>query len=88
LSKPPIRTAANYGYAEISGGNPAIVYNTDSTHIGVITVTRLDTAGARPLIAGRFVISARPARGMAIPTGFPAEANALQGRFDVQLNRP
>jgi hypothetical protein len=88
LSKPPIRSATNYGYAEISDSNSAIIYKTDSTHIGVITITRLDTASARPFVAGRFVLLARPARGTAVPAGFPAEANATQGRFDVQLNRP
>lgn len=88
LSRRPFRRTAQYGYAEISGDNPALVYTTDSVQIGVITITRLDTAGAKPFIAGRFVIMARPSSGVALPAGLPAEAIATQGRFDVQLNRP
>ncbi|MFC7667070.1 hypothetical protein ACFQT0_06285 [Hymenobacter humi] len=64
-------------------------YVTDSLHTGTITITRLDTAGVRPFVAGRFELRAAPRAnpGGNVPPPTPAEVQVTEGRFDIQLNR-
>ena len=64
-------------------------YVTDATHLGTLTITRLDTTASRPFVAGRFELraGARSNPGGGIPPPTPAEATVTQGRFDVELNR-
>lgn len=88
LGKAPRRNAGDYGYAEVGSDYPLTIYATDSLRIGTITVTRLDTVSAKKFISGRFELMARPKNGGAVTAGLPAEIVAMQGRFDVMLNRP
>ena len=46
---------------------------------GTLTITRLDTTGPHPVVAGRFELRAAPAAGTAL--------RVSEGRFDVQLSR-
>ena len=66
--------------------NRTFGYVADTVRVGTLTVTRLDTAGARPLVAGRFELRA-VARGASRSAEFPAELRISDGRFDIQLNR-
>lgn len=61
-------------------------YSTDARHGGTLTITRLDTVGAHPGIAGRFELHAAPRQGTSQPIDFPAELRVTEGRFDIQLN--
>ena len=65
-------------------------YITDATHLGTLTITRLDTAGRRPFVAGRFEFraGARSNPGGNVPPPTPVEVVITSGRFDVELNRP
>jgi hypothetical protein len=62
-------------------------YVADTLRAGTLTVTRLDTTGPHPLVAGRFALRAvlRPGAGQS--ADFPAEVHVTEGRFDIQLNR-
>ncbi|HEX8657086.1 MAG TPA: hypothetical protein VF690_06110, partial [Hymenobacter sp.] len=64
-----------------------VEYFTDAQRPGTLTITRLDTTGAHPVIAGRFEFRAIPREGTRLPAGFPAELRVTEGRFDIQLNR-
>ncbi|HEX8329179.1 MAG TPA: hypothetical protein VF629_16720 [Hymenobacter sp.] len=61
-------------------------YVADTLRVGTLTVTRLDTTGARPVVAGRFELRA-VSRGASRSAEFPAELRITAGRFDIQLNR-
>ncbi len=81
-----------FGWAHLeSHPYPAVLpYVTDAAHLGTLTITRLDTAGRRPLVAGRFELRAgvRSNPGGNLPSPTPAEVVVTSGRFDVELNRP
>ncbi len=71
--------------AKLTTANGLIDYSTDSSHAGTFTITRLDTAGAHPGIAGRFSLRAVARPGTSRPADFPAELTITDGRFDIQL---
>jgi|GEM_PF-2396246 len=74
-------------YARLQTSNAQVEYFTDAQRPGTLTITRLDTTGAHPVIAGRFEFRAIPREGTHLPAGFPAELRVTEGRFDIQLNR-
>ena len=53
---------------------------------GTLTITRLDTAGAHPVVAGRFALRTRLAPDARPATSFPAEVRVTEGRFDIELS--
>ena len=77
-------------YLESSPYPAVLPYVTDTTHLGILTITRLDTAGRRPFVAGRFELRARARSNPAgnVPPPTPVEVTVTEGRFDVELNRP
>ena len=70
--------------ATLATGNRALAY---AAGTGTLTITRLDTTGAHPVVAGRFELRAaiKPEAGRA--GGFPAEVRVTEGRFDVEISR-
>lgn len=62
-------------------------YVADTLRAGALTVTRLDTTGPHPVVAGRFALRAvlRPGAGQS--ADYPAQVHVTEGRFDIQLNR-
>lgn len=62
-------------------------YVADTLHAGTLTITRLDTAGLRPVVAGRFELRAVARPGTRPSAEYPAELRVSEGRFDIQLNR-
>ena len=52
---------------------------------GTLTITRLDTTGAHPVVAGRFELRAGLAPDARAAAGFPAEVRVTEGRFDIAL---
>ena len=78
----PRHPAQRYALLETNYGR--VGYATDSASAGTLTITRLDTAGARPFVAGRFELRAVP-RQSARYANLPAELQVTAGRFDVQL---
>ena len=54
---------------------------------GTLTITRLDTTGAHPVVAGRFELRAGLAPDARAAAGFPAEVRVTEGRFDIALGR-
>jgi hypothetical protein len=72
--------------AKLTTTSGLVEYSTDARHLGTLTITRLDTAGARPGIAGRFELRAAPRPSTSLPTDFPADVRITDGRFDIQLN--
>ncbi|GAB3292990.1 hypothetical protein ACFQT0_06280 [Hymenobacter humi] len=68
-----------------AGGS--VEYTAGGQRPGTITITRLDTAGAHPYVAGRFELRAEPLPGTRMSGDLPAEVQVTDGRFDIQLNR-
>jgi hypothetical protein len=64
-----------------------VEYTAKSQRPGTLTITRLDTAGAHPFVAGRFELRAEPLSGSRMSGELPAEVQVREGRFDIQLNR-
>lgn len=54
---------------------------------GTLTITRFDTTGARPVIAGRFELRAGLAPDARHEAGLPAAVRLNEGRFDIGLGR-
>ena len=54
---------------------------------GTLTVTRFDTTGAHPVVAGLFELRTNLAPGSPRAAGFPSAVRVTQGRFDIELNR-
>ncbi|WP_046246898.1 hypothetical protein [Hymenobacter terrenus] len=77
----------NSSGAKLETTNSLVEYSTDAKHTGTLTITRLDTTGVHPFIAGRFELRAVPHGGSNLPTDFPAELLITEGRFDIQLRR-
>lgn len=79
--------SATTGAAWLQTANGRVGYGTDAEHVGTLIITRLDTAGAHPFVAGRFELQAGRRPGDATPADFPAELRITEGRFDIQLGR-
>lgn len=81
------------GTAHLQGlPNPTVLpYATDATHVGTLTITRLDTVGSvsKAFVAGTFELRAgtQSNPGGNVPPPTPAEVVVTSGRFDVELNR-
>ena len=73
-------------YARLETDYGRVGYATDSSSAGTLTITRLDTAGAHPSVAGRFELRAVP-RQNARHADLSAELQVTEGRFDIQLGR-
>ena len=54
---------------------------------GTLTITRLDTTGAHPLVAGRFELRTALDPDTPRAAGFPAAVRVTEGRFDIALSR-
>ncbi|GAA4044366.1 hypothetical protein GCM10022409_33040 [Hymenobacter glaciei] len=54
---------------------------------GTLTITRLDTAGMHPVVAGRFELRTTLMPEAHRAAGLPAEVRVTEGRFDIELNR-
>ena len=74
-------------YAKLETGNNLVEYFSEAGHSGTLTITRLDTAGAHPFVAGRFELRAMPQLSARRPADLPASLQVTEGRFDIQLSR-
>ena len=54
---------------------------------GTLTITRLDTTGTHPLVAGRFVLRTALSPESRPDARFPADVSLTEGRFDIELGR-
>jgi hypothetical protein len=70
--------------AALATGNRGLAY---APGTGTLTITRLDTAGAHPVVAGRFELLTSLTPESARATGFPAAVRVTEGRFDIELSR-
>jgi hypothetical protein len=77
--------AENGSSARLTTASGLVDYATDSPEAGTLTVTRLDTTGEHPGIAGRFSLRAVARPSTSRPADFPAELRITDGRFDIQL---
>ncbi len=68
----------------LATGNRALAYGAG---MGTLTITRLDTTGAHPVVAGRFELRTSLAPEAPQAAGFPADVRVTEGRFDIELNR-
>ncbi|MET4076641.1 hypothetical protein [Hymenobacter sp. UYCo722] len=79
------------GPAEIAGRTAALATSNRqlayALGTGTLTITRLDTAGAHPVVAGRFELRTSLTPESAWPAGFPANVRVTEGRFDIELSR-
>ncbi|WP_426060399.1 hypothetical protein [Hymenobacter sp. B1770] len=73
-------------FAELKAANGLMDYVSDSQHTGTLTITRLDTTGAQPFVAGHFELQAAPRHGARRSAELPAELQVAEGRFDIQLS--
>ncbi|WP_310393698.1 hypothetical protein [Hymenobacter sp.] len=73
-------------HAVLQTSRRRVGYATDAPSAGTLTITRLDTAGAHPSVAGRFELRAEPQQS-ARYADLPAVLQVTEGRFDVQLTR-
>lgn len=76
--------AADGRTAALATGNRAQAY---APGTGTLTITRLDTTSAHPVVAGRFELRAALAAESQRTASFPAEVHVTEGRFDIELNR-
>lgn len=67
--------------------NRQLGYRADTLDAGTLTVTRLDTAGPRPVVSGRFELRAVLLPSAGTSSGLPAELRVTAGRFDIGLTR-
>ena len=70
--------------AALATGNRELAY---AAGTGTLTITRLDTVGAHPVVAGRFELRTTRTPGYRRAAGFPAEVRVTEGRFDIGLSR-
>ncbi|MCI1187990.1 hypothetical protein MON38_11215 [Hymenobacter sp. DH14] len=79
------------GPAEPAGRTAALATGTRerayAAGIGTLIITRLDTTGAHPVVAGRFELHASLTPDAPRVAGFPAQVRITEGRFDIELNR-
>ncbi|WP_035563725.1 DUF6252 family protein [Hymenobacter sp. IS2118] len=80
-------TAEAGRYATLQTTRDAQDYATDGQHTGTLTITRLDTTGARAFVAGHFVLRATAPFGIRRAADLPAALEITEGRFDIQLSR-
>lgn len=73
--------------ATLTTATALVGYTPDAEHRGTLTITRLDTTGAQPFVAGRFALRAATRAGAVRPADFPAELVVTDGRFDLALPR-
>ena len=69
--------------AALATGNRQLAY---AAGTGTLTITRLDTIGAHPMVAGRFELHTSLAPDSRQAAGFPAEVRVTEGRFDIELS--
>ena len=70
--------------AALATGNRRLAY---AAGTGTLTITRLDTTGMHPVVAGRFELRTRLTPESARGAGFPVEVRVTEGRFDIELGR-
>ena len=70
--------------AALATGNRQLAY---AAGTGSLTITRLDTTGAHPVVAGRFELRTSLTPESARVAGFPAQVRLTEGRFDIGLSR-
>lgn len=70
--------------AALATGNRQLAY---AAGTGTLTITRLDTTGAHPVVAGRFELRTSLTPSSPRVAGFPAEVHVSEGRFDIELSR-
>ncbi|ALW84707.1 hypothetical protein AUC43_06195 [Hymenobacter sedentarius] len=63
-----------------------VEYVATEPQAGTLTITRLDTTGAHPFVAGRFELRAVPGPAAPRSADLLAEVRITEGRFDIQLN--
>jgi hypothetical protein len=80
-------TAEAGSYAVLKTTRDAQDYATDGQHTGTLTITRLDTTGARAFVAGHFALRATAPLGFRRAAELPAALEITEGRFDIQLSR-
>jgi len=76
--------AANERTAALATGNRQLAY---APGTGTLTITRLDTTGAHPVVAGRFELRTKLAPAAPRAAGYPADVRVTEGRFDIELSR-
>ena len=69
--------------AALATGNRQLTY---AAGTGTLTITRLDTTGAHPVVAGRFELRTSLTPESARAAGFPAAVRVTEGRFDIELS--
>ena len=74
-------------FATLKTASGSVEYATTTQQTGTLVITRLDTTGARPVVAGRFELRAAPAQGAPLNADLPAQVQISEGRFDIQLAR-
>ena len=70
--------------AALATGNRQLAY---AAGTGTLTITRLDTTGAHPVVAGRFELRTSLTPESPRAAGFPADVRVTEGRFDIGLSR-
>jgi hypothetical protein len=70
--------------AALATGHRQLAY---AAGTGTLTITRLDTTGAHPVVAGRFELRTKLASAEIRAAGYPAEVRVTEGRFDIALSR-
>ena len=70
--------------AALATGNRQLAY---AAGTGTLTITRLDTTGAHPVVAGRFELRTSLTPESPQAAGFPADVRVTEGRFDIGLSR-
>ena len=73
--------------AKLKTASGQVEYATDARHVGTLTITRLDTSGVHPFVAGRFELQAVARPGDRPSADSPAALHITDGRFDIQLSR-
>lgn len=80
-------TSASGSFATLKTATGLVEYATDAPHTGTLTITRLDTTGAHPVVAGRFELRALAGPAAPRAADLPARVQLTEGRFDIQLSR-
>ena len=75
------------GRATLETATGPLQYATNDRQTGTLTITRLDTTGAHPVVAGRFELRASPTQPAVHTADLPAHVQLTEGRFDIQLSR-
>ena len=84
-----LRAAAQQsgGFATLETASGRLQYATNARQTGTLAITRLDTTGAHPVVAGRFELRAAPTQAAVHTADLPAHVQLTEGRFDIQLSR-